>query len=153
VRLYLGRHGEAGRAATDDARDLTPRGIAETRDIYSQSLPESNLTPKAVITSPLVRARQTTEIALDCWALESVDTITSPLLRPEGSVAALASYLDSLASTPLLAIGHQPLIGRLLAFLCDDPALNHVPGTSSLFALEVIAYSRGGAVLEWERHV
>ena len=48
----------------------------------------------------------------------------------------------------MLLVSHQPLVGELLSWLCDDTALESM-GTAHLVALELTAFTRGGAQLLW----
>ena len=64
--LLLIRHGiavERGSTATDDERALTTEGRARTRQVLKRLL-RLELSCDSLISSPLIRARQTAELAL-----------------------------------------------------------------------------------------
>jgi phosphohistidine phosphatase len=66
VRVYLCRHAKAGPGEPDGARELTGKGRRQAAELGERlaSLPEP---PVVVLSSPLVRARQTAEaIAAAC---------------------------------------------------------------------------------------
>jgi phosphohistidine phosphatase len=118
--LYLVRHGvaaERGDEWPDDTkRPLVPRGIARLRR-SARGLQALGLHFDVILTSPLVRARQTAEIlAAGFTPKPPVRTIDS--LAP-GS--AYAGFLDDLGThtrgTAIACVGHEPDLGELAARL------------------------------------
>jgi phosphohistidine phosphatase len=118
--LYLVRHGlaeERGDAFPDDAkRPLTADGMARMRKA-ARGLARLGVTIDAVLTSPLVRARQTAEIVVEALhprpSLVAIDS-----LSPDGSFAAIVADLEKHArKTRLALVGHEPSIGELAARL------------------------------------
>jgi phosphohistidine phosphatase len=118
--LYLIRHGlaeERGEAWPDDAkRPLTEEGIARMRKSV-RGLARLNVNIDVVLTSPLIRARQTAEIVVAGLdprpALVSTDA-----LAPSGSFAAVVAELEKHARKQRIGlVGHEPNIGELAARL------------------------------------
>lgn len=118
--LYLIRHGlaeERGDAWPDDAkRPLTDDGISRMRKA-ARGLARLGVSVDVVLSSPLVRARQTAEIVaggLDPRPpLVNVDS-----LAPDGSYAAVIADLEKHArKTRIALVGHEPAIGELAARL------------------------------------
>ena len=118
--LYLIRHGLAedrGDAWPDDAkRPLTADGISRLRKI-ARGLARLGVSIDTVLTSPLVRARQTAEIVAEGFdsrpAIVNVDS-----LAPEGSFSAVLADLEKHSRKPGIAlVGHEPAIGELAARL------------------------------------
>jgi phosphohistidine phosphatase len=118
--LYLVRHGLAedrGDAWPDDTkRPLTSEGLSRMRKA-ARGLAGLGVGLDVVLTSPLVRARQTAEIlaaAMDPRPpLATVDS-----LAPEGSYATLLADLEKHArKTRIALVGHEPGIGELAARL------------------------------------
>src|SRR5579862_9213532 len=118
--LYLIRHGlaeERGEAWPDDAkRPLTPEGISSMRK-EARGLARLGVSFDVVLSSPLVRARQTADLVaagLDPRPpLLNVDS-----LSPDGSYAAVMSDLEKHArKTRIALVGHEPAIGELAARL------------------------------------
>jgi phosphohistidine phosphatase len=58
MRVYVCRHAKAADGEPDELRELTPRGIEQAR-VLGARLAELTEPPTLVLTSPLVRARQT----------------------------------------------------------------------------------------------
>ena len=118
--LYLIRHGlaeERGEAWPDDnKRPLTDEGMARMRKA-ARGLARLGVAIDVILSSPLVRARQTADLVaggLDPRpSLVNVDS-----LAPDGSYAAIVADLEKHGRKPRLAlVGHEPLIGELAARL------------------------------------
>jgi phosphohistidine phosphatase len=120
VELYLIRHGIAearGDEWPDDAkRPLTDAGMSRLRKA-ARGLVALGVQFDVVLTSPLVRARQTAEIV--AGAFESCPHIVNAeALAPGGSYAAVVAELEKHAKRGSVAlVGHEPAIGELAARL------------------------------------
>jgi phosphohistidine phosphatase len=118
--LYLIRHGlaeERGDAWPDDnKRPLTPEGIARMRK-SARGLVRLGVAIDIVLSSPLVRARQTAEtVAAGLEPRPSLVNVDS--LAPDGSYAAILTDLEKHGRRPRIAlVGHEPAIGELAARL------------------------------------
>lgn len=122
AELYLIRHGvaaERGEAWLDDAkRPLTDEGVRRLRKIAA-GLVGIGVSFDVVLTSPLVRAKQTAEIIAGGLDPHPPIIITDALL-PGGAYAAVLDDLTKQARRRRIAlVGHEPglgaLAGRLLA--------------------------------------
>ena len=118
--LYLIRHGlaeERGDAWPDDTkRPLTNEGTSGLRKA-ARGLARLGVSVEVVLSSPLVRARQTAEIVaagLDPRpSLVNVDS-----LAPDGTYGAVVADLEKHARKVRIAlVGHEPAIGELAARL------------------------------------
>ncbi len=118
--LYLIRHAiaeERGEAWPDDTkRPLTSEGAARMRKA-TRGLERLEVAIDTILTSPLVRARQTAEIVADSLhprpAIVNIDS-----LAPGAGYAALAADLEKHARRQHIAlVGHEPGIGELAARL------------------------------------
>jgi phosphohistidine phosphatase len=119
-QLFLIRHGvaeERGDAWPDDAkRPLSEDGI-ERFQRSARGLARLDVWIDVVLTSPLVRARQTADIVASAFdPRPSIITIES--LAPGGSYAALVADLEKHGrKTRIALVGHEPGIGELGARL------------------------------------
>jgi phosphohistidine phosphatase len=147
MQLYLMRHGEAGPATRDAERRLTDRGRDDVAQVLRASRPRLD-TPEAVLCSPLARARQTAAIALRELGGHA-DLLVTPALMPESSPHVVVDLLDDRVG-PVMLVGHQPLMGRLLAWLTDHPELAGGFATAGLAVLELVAPGRGCGTLIWQ---
>lgn len=118
--LYLIRHGLAedrGEAWPDDAkRPLTAEGMTRLRKA-ARGMAQLGLAFDVMLTSPLVRTRQTAEIVaggLDPHSpIVNVDS-----LAPDGNYAAVVTDLEKHArKTRIALVGHEPSIGEIAARL------------------------------------
>jgi phosphohistidine phosphatase len=118
--LYLIRHGiaeERGEAWPDDTkRPLTDAGMSRLRKSV-RGLARLGVTFDVVLTSPLVRTRQTAEIVAASFdARPPVVAVES--LAPEGSYQKVIADLEKQARrTRIALVGHEPGIGELAARL------------------------------------
>ncbi len=149
IRLDLVRHGAAVATSPlgDAGRELSADGAAQVR-MLAAGLARDGWRPGVVFTSPLTRARQTTSLLLQpLGGLALVHTIRE--LMPEQTPAALFAMLEAQREeeTHVLAVGHQPLLGSVLATLTgESPAV----ATGSFHAIELPdGFRRGtGRILE-----
>ena len=119
-QLYLIRHGvaeERGHAWPDDAkRPLSEQGISRLRK-SARGLARLGVSVDVMLTSPLVRTRQTAEIvaaALD----PHPHVVIAESLVPGGTFPAVIADLEQQARRPKIAlVGHEPGIGELAARL------------------------------------
>ena len=136
MRLVIIRHAIAVPHGTpkvsEDERPLTPRGRRRFEEA-ARGLARVCRRPDALLTSPLVRARETADIAAEAWG--QVEPQEDPALAG-GSFEQVAAALDKHAREKVVAIvGHEPDVSGLLARLL---------GTSST---ERLTFKKGGAAL------
>jgi phosphohistidine phosphatase len=101
-------HGAAGLADAD--RPLVKQGEREARDA-GRALRALKVRPAGVVTSPLVRARQTAQLAA---AELGVPSFEDDALRPGFEHAALATLFARHAGESLVLVGHDPDFSLLL---------------------------------------
>ena len=116
--LYIFRHGEAqdrGRGGSDEARALTGPGKAEVRRV-ARGLRKLGVKLDLILTSPLVRAEETAQIAAD--VLRPAGGLrTCDALAPGGTHAVLFKELSSIGKSSVMLVGHQPDLGELVSVL------------------------------------
>jgi phosphohistidine phosphatase len=129
MELFLLRHGLAVERGThgfedDSTRPLTPKGRRQMRKIAAtmkQLAPDLDL----VLSSPLVRARQTAEIVARSLKLEKRLKFSNAL-APGGTAAILMRQLQREKPAPakVLLVGHEPDLSRLVSlFTTGGPYL------------------------------
>lgn len=114
MELYFVRHGIAldrEACATDEERPLSDRGREKTKKIARQ-LAERGLMWENILTSPLVRARQTAEIFQAAGASLQVEIF--PALAPGGEIDIWIDWWQQHRDKqkPYALIGHQPDLGN-----------------------------------------
>ena len=118
--LYLIRHGiaeERGEDWPDDTkRPLTDEGKSNLRK-QARGLQRLGVTFDVMLTSPLVRAKQTAEIIAAAYdARPSLVTVES--LSPNGSFQSVLRDLEEHGKKSRIAlVGHEPDLGELAARL------------------------------------
>jgi phosphohistidine phosphatase len=118
--LYLVRHGVAedhGPAWPDDSkRPLTVEGMKRLRKT-GRALRDLGVTFDLILTSPLVRTRQTADILADAFDPKP-EVIDIDALAPGSSpAAALAEIVTHGRKGSLAIVGHEPGIGELASRL------------------------------------
>jgi phosphohistidine phosphatase len=118
--LYLIRHGvaeERGDAWPDDTkRPLTEDGMSRLRK-QARGLTRLGVVVDVVLTSPLVRTRQTAEIVAGAFDPRP-HIVNVESLAPGGAQTAILADLEKHAKKARIAIvGHEPGIGELAARL------------------------------------
>lgn len=118
MKLLLIRHAPAVRTGSAGARDgqrpLTPRGRARFR-VAARGLARIADRPDVLLTSPLVRARATAEIA--AAAFKKVTPRVEPALGRENVDAVVAALAKCPRDATVAVVGHEPTLSRLLARL------------------------------------
>jgi len=116
--VFLVRHGHADPGEPDVQRPLSPRGQAEA-DALAERLAAHPTPPPIVLTSPLLRARQTAEaIARAAGAEVRVEE----RLAPGASAGDLREAVVAGGTGPVAAVGHQPDCSEIaLALTGRDP--------------------------------
>lgn len=117
MKLYIVRHAIALPRGTpgirDEDRTLTDEGIQKMRQVAA-GLRRLGCVPEILLSSPLIRARQTAEILLEEFAKGLTMTIT-PELAPSGSRTALYREIARCArqADSVMIVGHQPSLGEI----------------------------------------
>ena len=117
--LLLLRHGiaeERGGPIPEPLRALTPAGRRRTTAVVER-LAALKLTADRLISSPLVRARQTAEIAVAAGLAPALEM--EGVLAPDGDPLPL---VHGAAVERLLLVGHEPDLGNLACRLLGAPA-------------------------------
>jgi phosphohistidine phosphatase len=144
MRVYLLRHGTAEErpAGGKDDRDraLVKKGRQQCRQVAAL-LRRLGVKPEVVLTSPLLRARQTAEAVARGMSL-SVVPVEEPRLAPGGSATeALKAVVNRrYLQGPILAVGHEPLLSEMAAALLGTPDLRLELRKGGLIEMEI--YSR-----------
>ncbi|MCL1474621.1 phosphohistidine phosphatase SixA [Argonema antarcticum] len=115
VELYLIRHGIAAEPeeySNDADRPLTDEGKRKTRKVAAR-LSELNLRFDLILTSPLVRARQTADILQTAKLSDRLEESLD--LAFDGDMEAWLSWFEQWrqkGDSSLALVGHQPNLGN-----------------------------------------
>lgn len=112
MELFLVRHGIAvdrRLCRTDFERPLTPLGRKRTRQIAEQWHKTMGKPLDVILTSPLVRARQTAAILKSVGLSETIETF--PPLAPGGDLQLWVNWNQVYDYHRVALVGHQPALG------------------------------------------
>jgi phosphohistidine phosphatase len=113
MRLVIVRHAEAAPGSPDELRPLTPHGRDQARRLGEQ-LRKHGLAPDAIVSSPLLRARETAS------ALGLGEADVDERLAPGATADDMRAAADGRGKT-VVVVGHQPDCGRAVATITGGP--------------------------------
>jgi phosphohistidine phosphatase len=117
VRLYIVRHAEAAPGEPDELRSLTPAGRQQARSL-GERLAREHVRLDAVVSSPLLRARETAAAIAKAFSLSvEVDERLAP-----GATAQLVRAATAGRGAAVAVVGHQPDCGEIVSELSGEPA-------------------------------
>jgi phosphohistidine phosphatase len=114
MQLFLVRHADAAPGEPDELRQLTPEGRDQARAV-GERLAAHGVRPDAVLTSPLLRARETGAAIAGEVGCESE---ASDALAPGATTTEVRAAVAGRGET-VIVVGHQPDCGRIAAELGD----------------------------------
>ena len=118
MEIWILRHAKAedgGPGTSDEERELTAGGHETMRSVARAI---ARLEPKldAILTSPLVRARQTAEPVARALSLED-ELIETDALVPDADPKEILREIGKRGFDRAMVVGHMPHLGRLLGYL------------------------------------
>lgn len=147
--LYILRHAEAeAKIISDCERRLTANGHEQTKKMGRFCL-EHQIFPELILTSPVVRAKQTAENFLA--VLKKGELIEVPWMASgmdsRNALQELQAYKNFQS---VMIVGHEPDLSQLVAKLLGMSSSAAVEiAKASLTALELKKYEPGAGVLKW----
>jgi phosphohistidine phosphatase len=148
MRLLVIRHAQAAPqtpAITDAERPLTAEGERQFR-AAARGLAQ-RVTPDVLLTSPLLRARETAAIASAAWG--GLAATPDRALATGGVDGILATLENHPGHATVAIIGHEPTVSMLVAQLmgvASTEAFAFEPGTAALLDLDS-AHRRSGRLV------
>ena len=132
--LYILRHGKAETIGplyrSDYERPLSATGWKRTRR-SAKGMKAMNVRLDAIVSSPLIRARQTAEIVQERLVPEAEIEISDALAHHDlGEITALIQARSTSGSVML--VGHEPTLGLLISMLASGTtyaAIDLKPGS------------------------
>jgi len=155
MELLIIRHAHAGSreefaktGQPDELRPLSKEGVHDMKEI-ARGLRRLVPTVDSVVTSPLVRARQTADIVADEYRVEIVE---SDALQPDEKFERFVSWARREKTGDLSAVvGHEPHLSGLIAYLIGESGDARVDLKKSGAALIEFEgrIERGKGTLRW----
>lgn len=151
MELYILRHGiaEDGLGKRDEDRELTGRGRDELQSLLRLAA-LARVRPSLILTSPLVRAVQTAEIAAAELGYKG-ELYPSRALTPEADPwDTWADVRVHREESSILLASHNPLCSRLPGFLLSSPAMQVHFDKGAMVCVELSALgAEPRGVLRW----
>jgi phosphohistidine phosphatase len=149
IRHAIAFERDRHRWANDAARPLSPSGVRRSRKAAA-GLKELCKVPDRLLTSPLIRARETAKILSEVagWPRAEI----APELAPGKGAATVLTLLAKDRSNRIAIVGHQPDLSALLAacLLKDGGTLPIEMKKNAVACLSFDGRARvGRAVIKW----
>lgn len=148
TRVHLLRHAHAGDASEwigdDDLRPLTRKGRGQAERLGA-FLEAHAVRPDVIVTSPLVRAKQTAEIVAE--ALGMTVKVDRRLGGGFGQ-RELWAILDEAGAREIMLVGHDPDFSTLLTYLIDAAGMSMKKGALATIDLHT-KLGDGEGELRW----
>lgn len=150
MKLYFLRHGQAGERddwhGDDFDRPLTTDGI-KRMERAADTIAELDLEIEAIVTSPLVRARQTADIVAKRLKLRK-NLVEDENLGLEFNIQRLLQVLERYPKAgAIMLVGHDPSMSRTIGQLIGGARIDFKKG--ALAFVELIDASAPAAELVW----
>jgi phosphohistidine phosphatase len=130
MKLFLVRHADATPGTPDELRPLSEDGRERARELGEQ-LRRDGIAPDVVLTSPLLRARQTGEaLALATGSRAFADDRLAPGATVDDVRASVLGRGEH-----VVVVGHQPDCGRIAAALSGGEEPRFAPASMAVFDL------------------
>ena len=146
--MHLLRHAHAGDAfewiGDDDLRPLTKKGRRQSERLGA-FLETHGVRPDVIVTSPLVRARQTADIVAEALGMT---VKTDQRLGSGFGKRELWALLDETGAREVMFVGHDPDFSSLLTYLIDAAGMNMRKGTLATVDLQT-KLGDGEGELRW----
>ena len=144
MNLLILRHGkaEAKGHKKDFDRELIERGFEEARKA-GKLLKATGHLPHIVLTSPLVRAKQTAETFCEAAEIDGpvVQDWLASGMHPETALSELKAFAEH---RRVMIVGHEPDLSDLIAWICGGTV--DLP-TGSVAALELMPPTPKGQLI------
>ena len=128
MRLLIVRHAEAAPGDPDELRSLTPAGREQAQRL-GETLRAGGLKADAVLSSPLLRARETAR------GLGLGEPVVDERLAPGASASDMCDAARSRGET-VVVVGHQPDCSRAVAELTGGAEPRFPPCAHAVVELE-----------------
>ena len=138
MQIYLLRHGAAEDSAgiPDEQRRLTAAGRQAVRTVLERAR-AAGLTPSLILASPLLRARETAELAAGLFPAKPEILCTRALLPSAAPEELWEEVRRHRGREQLLLAGHEPLLSRAISYLLGAPAVQVEMRKAALARIEL----------------
>lgn len=141
--LYLLRHGDAGdhllSPGMDNARRLTNEGNEKTKAVVRALKKMKYAPPEAIVSSPLTRAQETAQLAIEHFAPKAHFEISN-VITPGGEMETTMAFIQKMSQKykSLMLVGHDPHLSCFASVLVSGsmrPVIEMKKSSVALFTL------------------
>ena len=152
MEIYLLRHGiaeDAKAGQSDSSRALTSEGREKLERVLHRAA-KAGVKPSLILSSPLLRAMQTAEVAKDVLGYDA-KIVQTEALTPHASPAATRNEIrERRSESAVILASHEPLMSALAAFLLRSPGLQVDMKKAALVRMDCDRFgAEPSAVLKW----
>ena len=151
--LYLVRHGIAKDVGEDGIRKdfdrpLSALGIERTEQVMAGLDTVIVVYPDVILTSPLIRAKETAKIC-ELQLTGSREVVSTDMLEPGVPPVEMMQWIDHLDWTCMMLVGHMPDMAMLAGACLTSEALDIVFKKASVCCIHFDRYiqPRGGELV------
>lgn len=154
MEIYLIRHAEAldlgeRGITTDEERPLSENGEAQA-EAAGRAFQMRGITLDKLVTSPLLRARQTAEILLRVWSRPELVLETSDALAPDVKMRKVSKAAMKAGAERIGLVGHMPGLGDFAAWLLGSKKVQIDLAKAGVVLITCDSEaSKGSGVLQW----
>jgi phosphohistidine phosphatase len=153
MELYLIRHADAvpvgdNGIANDADRPLTDLGRNQAKAL-AKALQKQGIHLDKLLTSPLLRARQTAEEIVSSWVGPQPAIEECEPLEPGGKAKKLAKFVRDLEVNAVGLVGHQPDLSEHVAWLIGSKRAHIDLEKAGVAAIRCGEARKGGGMLAW----
>ncbi len=140
MKMLFIRHSEAQHSSPDEQRELTNYG----REYFGRNCKVLGLYTNIdyIITSPLIRAKQTAEILNSSFP--NAKTFTDESLVPGSRIDDILIYCNSLEAETVALVGHQPDMSEHVSQVCSGSYVNIAVSPGTIMGVEYIGKAELG---------
>jgi phosphohistidine phosphatase len=152
MEVSILRHGVAEKlrpGGSDAERVLTPKGREKLRRVLRLARAAA-VRPSIILTSPLVRAVQTAEVAAAILPHRREVVRTNALLPTASPEEVWQELRSRKKEQELLLVGHEPLLSQLIGYLLGAPGLRVELKKAGLVRIQIERFTpTPSGTLQW----
>ncbi len=152
MEVYILRHGIAEKTApggSDAERVLTEKGREKLRQVLRLAR-SAEVNPSLILTSPLIRAVQTAEVAAEIFSYRHEVVRTNALLPTASPHDVWQELRSHKQESAVLLVGHEPLLSQTVGHLLGAPDLRVELKKAGLVRLSIDRLNpQPSGVLKW----
>jgi phosphohistidine phosphatase len=155
MELYLIRHAEAHPRTSDDkeedaGRTLTDAGQAQAQELAA-TLQKHGVHLDQVVSSPLLRARQTAERLMEGWKTPMPELLLCDELAPDSAkMRKVNKFLLKLTANAIAVVGHMPELAEYAAWLLGSKKVELTIAKSGVARIDCEGIpDKGSGTLTW----